>query len=251
MLHSNPGFHIPKPAQRPGSAADFSSLKLSAPALVRRPAVDADAADNAPSNARTKHLGQHEVALTLATYGGGSMLAALIVPRLLERASDRTTMVAAAGLLTIALGAMTGLFASGAFLWAVVLGGWFVLGIAYSMSVTPSGRLLRRSANADDRPAVFAAQFALSQGCRLIAYPVAGQVGAMMGQTAAFATMAGLAGIGTLSALALWPARDSDLIAHSHDDLPADHPHLVKDHKADTGHALVIDDLHNAWPRAA
>lgn len=196
-------------------------------------------------------LGQREVALTLATYGGGSMLAALLVPRLLDKVSDRTMMVAAAGVLTIGLGAMAALFASGAILWPVVLGGWFVLGIAYSMSVTPSGRLLRRSANADDRPAVFAAQFALSHGCWLIAYPVAGQVGAMIGQTAAFAALAVLAGLGTVATLALWPARDPEAVAHRHDDLPADHPHLREEHKSDAAHAFVIDDLHDAWPRAA
>ena len=196
-------------------------------------------------------LGQREVALTLATYGGGSMLAALLVPRLLDKLSDRTMMIAAASVLTIGLGAMAALFASGAILWPVVLSGWFALGIAYSMSVTPSARLLRRSANADDRPAVFAAQFALSHACWLIAYPVAGQVGAMIGQTAAFAALAALAGLGTVAALALWPARDPEIVTHRHDNLPADHPHLREDHNGDADHAFVIDDLHDAWPRAA
>ena len=46
-------------------------------------------------------LGAREVALTLATYGGGSMRAALLVPRLLDKVSDRTMMVAAASDLTI------------------------------------------------------------------------------------------------------------------------------------------------------
>ena len=196
-------------------------------------------------------LGQREVALTLATYGGGSMLAALVLPRLLDKVSDRAMMVAAATVLTIGLGAMATIFALGAVHWQVVLAGWFALGVAYSMSVTPSGRLLRRSANAEDRPAVFAAQFALSHGCWLIAYPVAGQVGAWFGQTAAFAALAVLAGIGTLAAITLWPVRDPELVAHRHDDLPADHPHLREGHDGDVSHAFVIDDLHEAWPRAA
>jgi len=38
-------------------------------------------------------------------------------------------------------------------LWAFLLGGWFLLGFAYSMAVTPTGRLLRQSANPEDRPA--------------------------------------------------------------------------------------------------
>ena len=37
----------------------------------------------------TLGLGQREVALTLAAYGGGSMLAALTLPRILERVGDR------------------------------------------------------------------------------------------------------------------------------------------------------------------
>ena len=193
-------------------------------------------------------LGQREVALTLATYGGGSMLAALVLPRLLDKISDRTMMCAAAAVLTAGLLAMAALFGTGAVVWPVVLGGWFVLGIAYSISVTPSGRLLRRSANAEDRPAVFAAQFALSHGCWLICYPLAGQVGAHIGQTAAFAALAAVAGLGTVLALWLWPASDPDIVGHSHDDLPTDHPHLREAHGDGDEHSFVIDDLHPAWP---
>ena len=194
-------------------------------------------------------LGQREVALTLATYGGGSMLAALLVPRLLDKVSDRAIMVAAASVLAVGLGSMAALFASGAIHWPVVLAGWFALGVAYSMSVTPSGRLLRRSANAEDRPAVFAAQFALSHGCWLIAYPLAGQVGAKIGQTWAFAAMAVIALIGTLAALALWPKDDSDVVPHGHEELDPGHPHLHEAHGGGASHAFVIDDLHQTWPR--
>ena len=98
---------------------------------------------------------------------------------------------------------------------------------------------------------LFAAQFALSHGCWLIAYPVAGQVGALVGQTAAFAALAVLAGIGTMAAITLWPSLDPALIAHRHDDLPADHHHLRGSHDDDAGHEFVIDDLHGAWPRSA
>jgi predicted MFS family arabinose efflux permease len=42
-------------------------------------------------------LGQSHVALTLAAYGGGSITAAMILPRLLDRIADRTVMLAAAG----------------------------------------------------------------------------------------------------------------------------------------------------------
>ena len=85
-------------------------------------------------------LGQREVALTLAAFGGGSMLAALALPRLLERISDRSMMISAAALLTVGLAGMFVLASAGAMTWPVLLVGWAGLGIAYSMSVTPCGK---------------------------------------------------------------------------------------------------------------
>jgi H+ antiporter protein len=199
-------------------------------------------------------LGQSAVALTLASYGGGSMLAALLLPRLLDKASDRTVMIAAACALTAGLAilaTLTSALERTPVFWHILLVGWFALGIAYSASVTPAGRLLRRSANADDRPAVFAAQFALSHGCWLIAYPLAGQIGAGYGQAAAFGALAVLAGLGLVVAFALWPASEVSAVPHSHDDLPPNHPHLREAHDGTKagGHDFVIDDLHPEWPR--
>ncbi len=153
-------------------------------------------------------LGQREVALTLAAYGGGSMLAAFILPRLLDRMSDRKVMLFASILLSVSLGAMAAAFTSGFATWPVVLTGWVVLGIAYSMSVTPSGRLLKRSAGDSDRPGIFAAQFALSHAAWLLCYPLAGQIGAAFSQSAAFAVLATVAALGTVAALFLWPKVD-------------------------------------------
>jgi hypothetical protein len=102
-------------------------------------------------------------------------------------------MVGAAVALSVGLGAMTWISIAvpvGPSYWHMLLAGWVVLGIAYSMSVTPSGRLLKRSANAEDRPALFAAQFALSHICWLICYPLVGQLGANISMTAAFGAMA-------------------------------------------------------------
>lgn len=115
--------------------------------------------------------------------------------------------------------------------------------------MTPGGRLLRQSSGNEDRPALFAAQFALSHVCWLIAYPLAGQIGAGFGFGAAFGVSAALAALGTIGALLIWPAADREVIEHDHSDLPADHPHLVKDH-ADgmAAHSFVIDDLHPRWP---
>src|SRR3546814_18373137 len=84
-------------------------------------------------------------------------------------------MIGAAAAMMIGLAllaVLTASFGAAPGYWRMVLIGWFILGIAYSMSVTPSGRLLRRLANADDRPALFAAQFALSPCAWLICYPL-------------------------------------------------------------------------------
>lgn len=194
-------------------------------------------------------LDQRDVALTLAAFGGGSITAALTLPRILDRVSDRLVMMVAATILTLTLAALAAITATmppGAFYWHVLLAGWLVMGIAYSACVTPSGRLLKRSAHAEDRPALFAAQFALSHVCWLICYPVVGQLGARVGMEAAFGAMAALAAIGTVAALWLWPANDPDIIAHDHDDLAPDDPHLRVHAHGD--HPFVIDRRHPKWP---
>ncbi|KRW96783.1 hypothetical protein SDC9_25549 [bioreactor metagenome] len=190
-------------------------------------------------------LDQQAMALALAAFGGGSMVAALALPKLLESVPDRTAMLAGASLLVVGVLAAAALPGYG---WLLPL--WFVLGLGYSTAQTPSGRLLRRSANPEDRPALFAAQFALSHACWLIAYPLAGWAGAALGLPITAVILAAVAAVAIITGLAVWPSDDPEIVAHRHDDLPADHPHL-----AETGqghrhaHAYVIDDMHLAWPR--
>ncbi|WP_347717706.1 MFS transporter [Sphingomonas sp.] len=194
-------------------------------------------------------LSQRDVALTLAAFGGGSITAALTLPKILDRVSDRRVMLIAASIMVLALAGLAvaaRVMPPGSDYWHVLIAGWIVLGLAYSASVTPSGRLLRRSANAEDRPALFAAQFALSHVCWLIAYPLVGQLGARVNMAAAFAAMAILAAIGVIAAARLWPAEDPDRIEHSHgdDDVGPEHQKL----HADGGHDFVIDRKHPNWP---
>ncbi|MDB4273650.1 MFS transporter, partial [bacterium] len=190
-------------------------------------------------------LDNQATALALAAFGGGSMVAALVLPRLLESVPDRTAMLAGASLLaagTLAAAALPG------FGGLVPL--WFVLGLGYSTAQTPSGRLLRRSSNPEDRPALFAAQFALSHACWLLAYPLAGWAGAALGLPYTAVILAAVVAVAIASSVTLWPAADPEVVAHSHDDLPAGHPHLMEagqDHRH--AHAYVIDDMHIAWPR--
>lgn len=188
-------------------------------------------------------LGERATAWALAAFGLGSMTAALALPRVLDRLPERPTMVGGAALMAATLLAGS-LFAQS---YPVLLALWVVMGFGYSLTITPSGRLLRRSSTAEDRPALFAAQFALSHACWLIAYPVAGVVSAQANPSAAFLVLAALCGAGGLIALAIWPAPDPESLAHSHPDLPADHPHLASDgvHHA---HPFVIDQQHRHWP---
>lgn len=128
-------------------------------------------------------LDQREVAVTLAAFGGGSMLAALALPRVLDRLADRRVMLAAAASLTIVLAglALSWPLSDRSNYWNGLLAGWAVLSVAYSASITLGGRLLKRSSDAEDRPALFAAQFGFGHVCWLIAYPLAGQTGARGG----------------------------------------------------------------------
>jgi MFS family permease len=188
-------------------------------------------------------LDQQAMAIALAAFGAGSMAAALALPSLLEMLSDRTAMLGGAALLAAGTLAAAALPSYG---WLLPL--WFVLGLGYSMAQTPSGRLLRRSSNPEDRPALFAAQFALSHACWLIAYPLAGWAGAALGLPVTAGILALLAVLAIAIALPVWPAEDPDLIEHRHDDLPANHPHLAETRHGRHVHAVVIDDLHAAWP---
>ncbi|WP_400088007.1 MFS transporter [Yoonia sp. R78084] len=184
-----------------------------------------------------------DVAIALAAFGGGSMIAALALPAMLKRLSDRPVMLTGAALLTV-------LMALQAFItvtWPVFLALWALLGLGYSATLTPQGKLLRRSAHAEDRQAMFTAQFALSHVCWLFTYPLAGNAMTAWGMGPTLGILAVVGAIGLTAALRLWPVGDPVIVTHSHDDLPDNHPHLAGGgHRH--AHALVIDDEHHAWP---
>jgi MFS family permease len=192
---------------------------------------------------------QSALALALAAFGAGSMVAALALPRLLERWPDRPVMLLGVAVLGLAL-----LLASLVKHYSGLLALWAVAGLAYSTAQTPSGRLLRRSSHAADRPALFAVQFALSHACWLVFYPLAGWAGARWGTSNTFLLLGASALLAGLAALRLLPARDPVTLEHAHEDLPTDHPHLRADASATRGvrhsHPFCIDDQHRQWPQA-
>jgi len=205
-------------------------------------------------------FGDEMVALHFAASGIGSMIVALALPRLPGRRAPRPVMLTGAVILSAALalaGTGPGLAAG--------LALWVVLGAGASLIQTPTGLLITRSCHAEDRPALFAAQFALSHSAWLVAYPLAGRFGAAFGLSTTFLVMAVLAGLAAVLAFWLWPARDPAELEHTHPaeehahafgdglhhgpdvaqaDRPVPHRHEGRRH----AHVFVIDDHHPVWP---
>lgn len=207
---------------------------------------------------------ESDTALAFAAAGAGSMLVALGLPRFLDRWPDRPFMLA--GGVVLSAGLLLGLTDPGL---GALLAFWLVLGAGSSLIQTPAGRLLRRSAREGDRPALYAAQFALTHACWLIAYPLAGWIGGAFGLTPAFAVLAVVTLASTGAAAALWPADDAAELQHRHDALEHEHLHVHEEHHQhghegwegpephrhphrheplQHKHPYVIDLHHPVWP---
>lgn len=139
--------------------------------------------------------------LALAVFGVGSMTAAVLVPRLLDRFSERVVMVAGA---CLSAGGLTAGAAVDSY--ATMLALWFGLGSGYALILTPAGRLVARAAGSADRSVLFAAQFALGHACWFVAYLTAGMVGATAGIAFTFLILAAMAAGGLLVGARVWPA---------------------------------------------
>ena len=208
---------------------------------------------------------ESDTALAFGAVGLGSMVVAVALPKLLDTWPDRPFMLAGGALISSALVAcVMGPGEVGLLLT------WFVLGVGSSLVQTPAGRLLRRSAHAGDRPRVYAAQFALSHGCWLLAYPLAGWCGTEFGLAATGGLLAMIALAATVAGAVLWPPGDPSELLHLH--RPMEHQHLhvhdehhQHEHEGWEGpephrhphrhaelrhkHAFVIDAHHLVWPR--
>jgi MFS family permease len=145
-------------------------------------------------------LSQSSTALALVMFGAGSMLVALLLPILLLTLPEKRVMLVGAGLTALAL--LFGFFAAKSYM--VLLPLWFVLGLGYSMAQTPSSRLVRRSAKPEDRPSLFAAQFALSHACWLITYPLAGWLGSKAGMGSSFLALGGISLVSIVATYYFW-----------------------------------------------
>lgn len=229
-------------------------------------------------------LGGNELLTTafLACAGGGSMLAAFAIPKIIDAVGERRLMLSGIVVAALAMLVGAGLMMAG----VTVIGAfgvlWAIAGAGTTFAQTPGGRLVQRSAGAGDRSAFFAANFALSHGGWLIAYGVIGWLGSLAGLSAAFLVSGGLAIVGALIARAMWPREDPLEIhhrhpgfwhehPHSHDDphhghahasQSSEHPHSDHDHEhasdkhrhkhyhppVEHKHRFVIDSHHTRWP---
>ncbi|WP_404816411.1 MFS transporter [Streptomyces thermolineatus] len=198
------------------------------------------------------HLGRGvaDVSWALGAYGAGSMTVALLLPRVLNRASDRAVMLRGALLLPLVLGGLSVITAAdnGNWRWPALLTAWALSGGAGSMVLTPAGRLLRREVAPQERTAAFAAQFSLSHSCWLLTYPLAGRLGAAAGLQSAVLALGAIALGAGLLAVRLWPSREQAGAEHDHTGLPDGHPHLAGATRIASGwrhrHAHLTDTLH-------
>jgi len=204
------------------------------------------------------------VAIAMSAFGLGSLVAALMVPRLVERLGDQAIMQRGGWLLGImlALAAYVSNF-------ELLLLAWFVLGFGYSLVQTPAGRVLRRSAKDVDLPKLFAAQFTLSHACWFVAYPAAGWLALQLGFNATFLVFSLVSLVAMFLSQQLWQTDDPSEIEHQHDELYHDHlhyhgPHHQHPHEGWEGpephshqhkheavkhsHNYVIDGHHTEWP---
>lgn len=213
-----------------------------------------------------EYLGGSEAdtALAFAAAGGGSMIAALLLPKILDRIPDRPVMLAGGVLMGFGLLAI---YSRPVFAWILPI--WCLIGMGWSLVQTPAGRVVNRSSSAADRPAYFSAQFALSHGCWLLAYPIAGQLGARIGIETAALIFGGAVLLFTIIAARAWPSADAVVLEHTHETESHQHEHVHDEHHrhdhdgtearephshahghepARHSHPFVIDDHHAHWP---
>jgi predicted MFS family arabinose efflux permease len=148
---------------------------------------------------------QVDVVWMLAASGGGTLVVALLLPRVLDKLADRTVMTSGAVVLVVGATSAVALSATEIISSAATATVWILIGGGMALIVTPTGRVLRRSVDPDALPEVFAAQFSLSHVAWLLTYPIAGWIGTTSGFTLTWSILAALTAIGSVAAVALWP----------------------------------------------
>lgn len=212
-------------------------------------------------------LGESALAVAMATFGGGSLLAAILVPPMARRFGDRKVMFWGAGVLLGGIGVVA--LGFGWFNYALMLLVWPLLGLGYSFVQTPAGRVFKRSANEEDLPKLLSAQFALSHACWLLAYPSAGFLPSLVGMGNSLLIIAAVCAGALFVSIRIWPKESYAPLEHRHEEIYHDHVHFHGDHhqhdhegwEGDEPHAhphkhdeivhshtIKIDRHHPVWP---
>lgn len=190
-------------------------------------------------------LSEYATTWAFGAFGCGSMLAAFMLPKMLEKIADKKVMITGATVLSLCLSA--GYLVQN---YACLVALWFLMGIGYSIAQTPTGRLIRKSAQPEDRAALFAAQFTFSHACWLLTYPLTGWLSSNIGTSLTFIAMACISVAAVITAYLLWPKNDSAAVTHTHENLSGDHEHLqLKDELGQHSHDYIIDEHHQRWPK--
>lgn len=147
---------------------------------------------------------QADVAWMLAASGGGTLVVALVLPRVLGALADRSVMLTGGLVLVAAVAVAVWMATSGVTSWPLTASVWAVIGGGMAMIITPTGRVLRSSVEPNAIPEVFAAQFSLSHLAWLVTYPIAGWVATSLGFVVAWWMLAALAVVGAVAGFALW-----------------------------------------------
>ena len=197
-----------------------------------------------------------QVALALAASGLGSMIAALLIPRLLRDRTDRRVMVLGTVLMSPMLLAVA---MTPSLPLLLIL--WLAIGFGWSLVQTPAGRVVNRSSAPADRDTYYSAQFALTHLCWLVAYPVVGYLGEYAGIEVAGLVVGSITFGAAMLGYQLWPDPDPRVLTHTHEAGSHTHrhehdEHHLHDHSGDDheheplihSHVFVIDGQHSSWP---
>jgi MFS family permease len=144
-------------------------------------------------------LADTQVALAMTGFGAGSIFAALLLPRILKRATDLSVMLGGGVIVGVALMLSAGAPPLPHF---VLL--WALMGFGTALSMTPVGRVITRASDSTHRAELFAAQYALSHCSWLVLYPLVGALVGAFSFTASFVMLAALALIATIATYFIW-----------------------------------------------
>ncbi len=162
------------------------------------------------------------VAWLLTAYGVGSLVVAVILPRLFDVVRDRTVMLTGAACAAVLLALASGQPSLKLALWV-----WLALGVSKALMVTPTGRILARATVAGDRPLIYAVHASLANLAWLVAYPIAGWGSSVWGLATTFEVMAALASVGAVVAFFVWPAQETIIVLESHhNSVPSSEPEI-------------------------